>query len=694
MTAPIPRGVLSDRFRDRIDGRRIEAAVFTTFCFEPGFFELEILSLLFDGGLSQAPKVRLLMLEERVREHGPIAVYYDRRALIADDPPKLDVRRIAMARDGFFHPKVALVLLSAPVDPEDPSLGREHTLLVGILSANLTKAGWWENVECAWLDEIAEGSRCSYRQDLQFLLHRILDDEASLPTRTKNDRAGNAHAALERIRAFIAKSDNVADDTRRTARRRLQPRLFVGQDAMSLAEFVADVLRLPEDTYNLEVLSPYFGDDSAGPLQALQSALQPKETRVLLPRSEDGTAECTSALYAQVAQIADWGALPGDLLSRGKSATKDQRQRFVHAKVYRLWSRAEKREYLVVGSPNLTGPAHAPAGAGNLEAAAVFEVEDPGPLRFWLSPVESTPVSFSDTLAGEPLGEPEVPPLHVEHHWEAAQARVFWDGATPPEWLELRSANVALGRLEDLPAREWAACTPAVNEAMARALESTCFIEVHLPDGTAGTVLVREEGMAHKPSLLTSLSAEEILRYWSMLTAEQRQALLEDKLAAELRSQGLLPDGGGADGYATESMFDRFAGIFHAFHHLDAHVRGALDEARPKEAVYRLYGAKHDSLPHLVHKVLEAPEEDTEAEAPSTVWDPVHRYVTLLTAMQVMRAIRRDYPDFVQENAAAHRKLTEALAQRADLHRQLNLGAGNEPFLQWLEAQFLAEAAE
>ena len=43
--------------------------------------------------------------------------------------------------------------------------------------------------------------------------------------------------------------------------------------------------------------------------------------------------------------------------------------------------------------------------------------------------------------------------------------------------------------------------------------------------------------MAQKPSILMILSAEEILRYWSLLSVEQRQAFLagsaEDLMAGE-----------------------------------------------------------------------------------------------------------------------------------------------------------------
>ena len=46
--AEIPRAVLSEHFQDRLKGRRLIAAVFLTFRFDPAFFEQEILPVFLD----------------------------------------------------------------------------------------------------------------------------------------------------------------------------------------------------------------------------------------------------------------------------------------------------------------------------------------------------------------------------------------------------------------------------------------------------------------------------------------------------------------------------------------------------------------------------------------------------------------------------------------------------------------------
>src|SRR3954470_6376 len=89
-----PQAVLSEHFQERMKGRRLLAAIFTTFRFEPAFFETEILPVFLDVPLSQAREIKWVQLEDALRPlSGKLSVYYDRNGLVADGgPAKLDVR--------------------------------------------------------------------------------------------------------------------------------------------------------------------------------------------------------------------------------------------------------------------------------------------------------------------------------------------------------------------------------------------------------------------------------------------------------------------------------------------------------------------------------------------------------------------------------------------------------------------------
>ncbi|NBU11378.1 MAG: hypothetical protein EBS84_20605, partial [Proteobacteria bacterium] len=158
MADQIPHAVLSGVLEDRIDGRRVVAAVFLTFEFDPGFFEQEILPVILDVPVSHARGLRLVQLEDALRScGGRIAVYYDADRLVAGDAGSshLDIERVPVRhKQGYvFHPKNVLLLL----EKENASGESSRSLLVGALSANLTRAGWWENIEAAHFEEVEEG---------------------------------------------------------------------------------------------------------------------------------------------------------------------------------------------------------------------------------------------------------------------------------------------------------------------------------------------------------------------------------------------------------------------------------------------------------------------------------------------------------------------------------------------------------
>lgn len=145
MKGSIPTGVLAQELGDRIAGRRVRTAVFTTFSFDPEFFELHVLPSLFDQPFRQVDKLKRIQLEDSLRDVDHLAVYFDQTALARDAGPAcLDYRRIGIRLNkGVFHPKLVLLLLEDDRDPDHP----QQALLVGVASANLTRGGWWENVE-------------------------------------------------------------------------------------------------------------------------------------------------------------------------------------------------------------------------------------------------------------------------------------------------------------------------------------------------------------------------------------------------------------------------------------------------------------------------------------------------------------------------------------------------------------------
>src|SRR5262249_42904289 len=166
-------------------------------------------------------------------------------------------------------------------------------------------------------------------------------------------------------------------------------------------------------------------------------------------------------------------------------------------------------------------------------------------------------------------------------------------------------------------------------------LLTSSFVSVCIEGAPDAVVLVEEESAIDKPSLLSTLSPEEILRYWALLSDAQKQEFFEtharelnDEEMARWMSDDLVRP-------PEQGIFGTFAHVYLSFGNLERTVRKALVEGRHKEAVDRLFGKKFDSLRRLVERI-------SEKENP----DPVRDYVTLLCAIRLLEILRLEKPDF------------------------------------------------
>ena len=595
----IPQDILSDKISEHLKGRPVRAAVFLTYKFDPGFFETEVLPVLFQCGWSHDPKVRLVQLEEQLRKVTDIAVYYDRSGLqVSSQSAKLDYRRFDVSRrTGVFHPKMILILVEEAAED-----WVENCLVVATMSANLTEAGWWRNVESCHIVEVESGDKSTFRKDLLGLISKIKQE----------NQPPDEHAALEKIRRFLVYEAN--DSQHRVREGRWLPSIYAGHESFStfMAYFVS------QEGLNLEIISPYFENTSFPKvLIELLDKFKPKEVRIYLPEAADGTLQCSQEYYKAVQGLprVHWGKLPPDILSSG-SQMKDAVKRFVHAKVYRFWN--QDYEILFVGSINLTLAAHSSGRSGNFETAVMVEAERPRRLAWWMSAIEEVPRGRE--FLTKPTNEEEAAgrshELSLRYDWLKGELSYHLSErpANAARDIQILANGAQLFAIENVVSAKWVILSDEAAASIKELLVSTSIVQVLFDSVSAGNVLVREEGMQQKPSLLSDLTPEQILRYWSLLTPEQKELFLATHLVSlQSTQQGEysvhIPD------ERLETMFDRFAGIFGAFNTFESHILDSLCSRRENEAACLLFGQKHDSLPSLVKKILDSGG------------DPVNRYV-------------------------------------------------------------------
>lgn len=670
----IPHSVLSDAFRDAIGSRRLLALVAVSYRFDPSFFETQILPVFFDLPIARGEgSLQILQLEQTLRsvQHG-VAVYYDDAGLETGEglSARLDVRRIRCNRkNGIFHPKNILALVEDPAESDTP---RARSLVLGTMSANLTRAGWWSNVEVCHIERLVEGEATRMRDELLAFCDRL--EKIALPD--------TDHGTLRTIRAFIAGMG------RQTARREkdglLSPQFYPGDEPV--VEFLKRASAGALKGLNLEVLSPYF--DSAGiePLRQLVRAFSPRELRVHLPASEQ-PSQPSPAVYDGVLSIegASWGTLPTAMLRRGKGEQAEPR--FMHAKVYRFFQPHPKKEFLFIGSVNLTSPAH--QGSANLESGVFVEVKPPRRPLFWLEIDEARRDTPTADLGLDEDGPSVSSPLAVRFLWDEHAVEVLWDATTTSPSLTLAAQGEVWASVT-VPPRQWLRLPSEASVHLERLLKSTSFVTVDDGNGPI-TILVDEVGMDRKPSVLHSMSVSDILKYWAQLTPEQKT----EHLARHFAELDLLPEMRVLRQQALasqNSIFDRFAGTFHAFHCLEVHVDDLLKKDAPRKASALFFGRQIDCLPYLLERVAEAPPTPDADERSADGRDAVDRYLIVLCARQLLERTKKRYPEFYKAFRPDFLNLEASVAGLDGFREHIEKRGGAEmaAFLPWFERWFLA----
>jgi hypothetical protein len=108
-----------------------------------------------------------------------------------------------------------------------------------------------------------------------------------------------------------------------------------------------------------------------------------------------------------------------------------------------------------------------------------------------------------------------------------------------------------------------------------------------------------------------------------------------------------------------------------------------LKEGRAREATYRLFGEKYDSLSSLLRKV-----------SASTDGDLIDHYLIELCALQLVKELQREYSEFREEHRSDARRLHDLLNNMTLLRERL---IARKPidmpaFLDWFENWFLRRA--
>jgi len=527
---------ISEAFRSVIGEREVEQAFFTTYSFEPDFFELEVLPLLLGNpALSRNESIRYYQLQSLMRQHsGRLAVVYDLSVFDPQLAPRLEVDYLPMRVGGACQHAKLMVLVVRD------RKSKQLSIVLGAGSFNLTKAGWWENLEVGHWVELSEGFAPSN------ILEPLLDALRFYQARTPSPVVDNILGVAMVFEASTA-DPNCS--------------FYFSGNGAAHRHFDTFIAEHADAAAPLEIISPFFADDGNNRIIIDFLGRYPSAT-VLLPLDEQGQALVNRQFVYEALprESITWGQWSESV--RKKHLDPKSPYRRLHAKIYQAHG---KDPWCFVGSVNLSFRAF----RQNVEAGFLLKGGD---AKHLLVALQAPPDRFNpevEAISASAAGDLEMPPICVAFDWQTDLLHTSCK--TQGELVLLNSAaeilvSVLLNGADDQlsPAPQVKAHLQGSSLMHARWLTDAGEAE--------GTVLVSQRNLFCRPTHLPALDLQALLKIFIGMHESRRLELFGDLAVRLLHAS---QDDGVQDEFLPEPTAE---GSFESFFAEFSQVNGAFWE--------------------------------------------------------------------------------------------------------------------
>jgi hypothetical protein len=576
---------ISEAFRSVIGEREVEQAFFTTYSFEPDFFELEVLPLLLGNpALSRNESIRYYQLQSLMRQHsGRLAVVYDLSVFDPQLAPRLEVDYLPMRVGGACQHAKLMVLVVRD------RKSKQLSIVLGAGSFNLTKAGWWENLEVGHWVELSEGFAPSN------ILEPLLDALRFYQARTPSPVVDNILGVAMAFEASTA-DPNCS--------------FYFSGNGAAHRHFDTFIAEHADAAAPLEIISPFFADDGNNRIIIDFLGRYPSAT-VLLPLDEQGQALVNRQFVYEALprESITWGQWSESV--RKKHLDPKSPYRRLHAKIYQAHG---KDPWCFVGSVNLSFKAF----RQNVEAGFLLKGGD---AKHLLVALQAPPDRFNpevEAISASAAGDLEMPPICVAFDWQTDLLHTSCK--TQGELVLLNSAaeilvSVLLNGADDQlsPAPQVKAHLQGSSLMHARWLTDAGEAE--------GTVLVSQRNLFCRPTHLPALDLQALLKIFIGMHESRRLELFGDlavRLLHASQDDGVqdefLPEPT-AEG-SFESFFAEFSQVNGAFWELAERLAKAEREGDFQTLAYYLKGQQPDSLRKVLASIVGLVSTNKEASPP------------------------------------------------------------------------------
>jgi len=662
--------VISDQLSHLLNNQQVISSVFTSYNFEPDFFELDVIPLLLDRQIpfSSDERVKTFQVREALRESMlEIEIFYDLPIFrqSAERSPEMEYycHGVNQGNNAFHAKSIYLLVIDKTT--------KKKRLLVAAGSNNLTRAGWWENIEVQHWEVVENG------EVQRAFINRLKEDVEWLI----ENRATKLRSSLNSIQTFLndIKGRNDAPIVN----------YYGPSNNQNFFSFLNKSRIGSLDNYQnwtLEIISPFFAENTKNEIHMdFISRFGVNEIIMLLPKDQDGAALCNQEYYQHIkdSKKITWGGWNQNITS--SLGLSNDLFRRVHAKIYHFYNGVQS--WAFIGSVNFSHKAI----YDNVESGFLSKIGNIEPL---LEPIAQDVVvdSFCPPTDSEPGGDDsdqsiELPELHFSFDWieKKLSGRTVQDKQFEIEILNAEGVAVVGPWLLNHEEVVYSHGIEGIKELLkqgslitvrGKKIDNNKLFPVH-------KVMLQQIGWSHKPIDLPSLSPEQILAIYAGMTAERRELMVMNAQIQQLVLKNLSGEIT-ANEYEenNEQFFCEYAEVFHAFRMFKKRLINSLEKEEMTQVDYYLTGSGMDSLPSLI---LRACDHDAEK------YNSVTSYLLLLSIKELYQTESFVTRLNVQAELARVNKAITNLKQANIIVLDGGSQRKRKKFFKWFEDQFSKE---
>jgi hypothetical protein len=340
--------ILGEKLKEEINGRRIKAALFHSFNFDPDFFENYLLPLFLPDIPFGDNKIQNTILWKKYQnELPPVTVYCDfhakaQKGIHLDYTVRtVDVPKIKGVKP-CFHPKHTAILLD------------DDSLLFFVGSNNLTEAGWCSNLEGVNFFKLKSG---------EYFPREFKDQIRNFNRGIRSQYYNELSPADDLIEKFFAKIGY----TNEVDFKLLNSKDFREENNMShFGSFLSNLCLEGNDGIpfkKIEIVSPYYSS-GISMFETLIQTTNCSDISCSIPFENSDFVALEETLFDIANELGiNWKGI------KGMNETKGHR--FNHSKIYQFLG--EKKVFILAGSINFTKMAwKGIRQGGNYESAILY----------------------------------------------------------------------------------------------------------------------------------------------------------------------------------------------------------------------------------------------------------------------------------------------------------------------------------